>query len=39
MLQASELRSTLICKVDIFIAGVNPTLENTSVVLLTKKIN
>jgi hypothetical protein len=37
MLQASELRSSVIFYVDIFIAGVNHTFENTSVVLQTKR--
>jgi len=38
MLQASELRSTGTLKMEIFIAGVNHAVKNTSVVLLTKLI-
>jgi hypothetical protein len=37
MLQASELRSSVTFYMDIFIAGVNHTFENTSVVLQTKR--
>ena len=36
MLQASQLRSTVACKMGIFIAGVNHTFENTSLVFLIK---
>jgi hypothetical protein len=38
MLQVSEFRSTKTLKMGIFIAGVNHTFENISVVLLTKPI-
>jgi hypothetical protein len=37
MLQASELRSSVTFYMDIFIAGVNHTFENISLVLQTKR--
>jgi hypothetical protein len=37
ILQASELCSTVTRKMDIFIAGVNHTIENISEVLLTNR--
>jgi hypothetical protein len=38
MLQASELRSNVTCKIDIYVAVVNHTFENISMVLLIKPI-
>jgi len=38
MLKPSELRSTVTCKMGIFIVAVNHTVENTAVFLITKPI-